>query len=137
MSQYCITIEEKNKTAYFTVRWSPFIRLDKRRVRSLIPAEAGIFQVYMISAASLELTGTHKTYFGGLRASFLEILDEDCQVAFPNKELLRESECYIRYTVSSSRDDLDDVMHHFTGSDDTGRFAQILVEEKECKKIAR
>jgi hypothetical protein len=123
--------------AYYTVRWSPFIRLDKRRIRSLIPAEAGIFQFYSIEAASLSLLSTHQAFYGGLRATFLEILDEDCQISFPEKEKLRESETYLRYSVTSSKDNLRDMLHHFTGGESSERFTEIFVEESECMKIAR
>ena len=103
----------------------------------MIPAEAGIFQFYRKTGGSLELTGTYKTYYGGLRATFLEILDEDCQISFPGKEKLREEGTYLRYCVSSSRNVLDDVLYHFSGTEPSGRPLEIMVEEKECMKLAR
>lgn len=134
---YGIIKEKQGVQAYFTISWSPFVRLDKKRIRALIPAEAGIFQFFSRKGSSLELIGTYKTYYGGLRATFLEILDEDCQVAFPDKVRLREEETYLRYSVSSSRDDLNDVIHHFTGSEPSERNLEIMVEEKDCMKLAR
>ncbi|MBN2658127.1 MAG: hypothetical protein EH225_13235 [Calditrichaeota bacterium] len=137
MHQYSIILEIRNPSAYYTVHWSPFIRLSKDRIRSTVPSEAGIFQVYQNRGGNLELMGTHQAYYGGLRSIFLEIMDEDCQIAFPQKERLREGETYIRYTLSSSRDILRDILHHYTGSESSGRFTDILVEEKETMKVAR
>lgn len=137
MSQFSITHEERGRDALFTVRWSPFIRLSKQRIRSQVPSEAGIFQLFCHRKASLELIGTYQAYYGGLRSTFLEILDEDCQIAFPNKEMLRQEETYLRYTLSTSRDDLRDILHHFTGSESSARFQEVFVEERETKKIAK
>lgn len=137
MVQYGIRLNHEEDKALYTVNWSPFIVLDKWRIRSLIPAEAGIFQLYIKKGANLELMSTHSAYYGGLRSTFMEILDEDCQISFPDKELYRTSETYLRYTLSSSREDLNDILHHFTGSDSSGRFSMILVDEKECMKIQR
>lgn len=137
MSLYSITHEEKDGNSLFTVRWSPFIRLSKERIRSLIPSESGIFQFYCHRKASLELIGTYQAYYGGLRSTFLEILDEDCQVAFPNKEILREEETYLRYSLSASRDDLRDMLYYYTGTESSGRFLEVFVEERETKKVAR
>lgn len=80
---------------------------------------------------------THQAYYGGLRAIFLEILDEDCQISFPDKEILRDSETYLRYSVSNSKDNLRDMLHHFSGNESSLRFEEIFVEEAECMKIAR
>lgn len=137
MDQYSITLEGKDQSAYFTVRWSPFIRLSKNRIRGGVPSEAGIFQLYSHRKASLELLGTYQAFYGGLRSTFLEILDEDCQIAFPDKEMLREEETYLRYSLSSSREDLSDILHHFTGSDGSGRFLEIMIVERDSLKIAR
>ena len=89
--------------AYYTVKWSPFIRLDKWKIRSMIPSEAGIFQFFSNKGGSLTLLSTHQAFYGGLRATFLEILDEDCQISFPDKISLRESETYLRYSISNSK----------------------------------
>lgn len=137
MSNYNISLETKENNAFFTVRWSPFIRLDKRRIRTMIPAEAGIFQFFDYRKGSLHLLGTYQAFYGGLRGICLEIMDEDCQVSFPDKEKLRKSETYIRYSVSSSKDNLRDLIHHFSGGDKSERFEEVLVEERECLKVAR
>jgi len=137
LSKYIISLETKKDLAYYTVKWSPFIRLDKWKIRSMIPAEAGIFQFYDLKNGSLTLLSTHQAYYGGLRATFLEILDEDCQISFPGKVKLRESETYLRYSISSSKDNLRDMLHHFTGGEGSNRFSEILVEETECMKVAR
>ncbi|MBB6478676.1 hypothetical protein [Spirochaeta isovalerica] len=137
MNQYNITLEIKAPVSYYRVHWSPFIRLSKERIRSTVPSEAGIFQVFLNKKGNLDLLGTHQAYYGGLRSIFLEIMDEDCQVSFPDKEKLRSEETYIRYALSSSKDVLRDILHHFTGSESSGRFEEILVEEKETMKVAR
>ncbi|MBI9096940.1 MAG: hypothetical protein JEY91_00615 [Spirochaetaceae bacterium] len=136
MSNYTIDLETRDNIAYYTVHWSPFIKLDKRIIRSLIPAEAGIFQLFNLKNGSLDLLSTHQAYYGGLRAIFLEILDEDCPISFPDKKKLRESKTYLRYSVSSSKDNLRDILHHFSGGENSERFLEIMVEESECMKVA-
>jgi hypothetical protein len=137
LSNYTIKLQKKKDVAFYNVEWSPFIKLDKRRIRSIIPAEAGIFQIYFKTNGSLTLFSTHQAFYGGLRGIFLEIIDEDCQISFPGKEKIRESETYLRYSVSSSKDVLRDINHHFNGGESSGRFSEILVEESDCMKIAR
>ena len=136
MSNYTIDLETRDNIAYYTVHWSPFIKLDKRKIRSLIPAEAGIFQLFNLKNGSLDLLSTHQAYYGGLRAIFLEILDEDCPISFPDKKKLRESKTYLRYSVSSSKDNLRDILHYFSGGENSERFLEIMVEESECMKVA-
>lgn len=137
MNNYSISLNTKKDTAYYTVKWSPFIKLDKRRIRSIVPAEAGIFQIFINEKGSLNLISTHQAFYGGLRGTFLEILDEDCQVSFPDKVKIREADTYLRYSLSYSKDVLRDMIHHFNGEESSGRFSEILVEETECMKLAR
>ena len=137
MSNYSINLTTKKEIAYYTVKWSPFIKLDKRRIRSIVPAEAGIFQIYFNINGSLSLFSTHQAFYGGLRGIFMEILDEDCQVSFPDKKRIREGDTYLRYSVSYSKDVLRDIIYHFNGGESSGRFKEILVEESDCMKISR
>lgn len=137
MNDYTISLETHDLMAYYSVKWSPFIRLDKWKIRSMIPSEAGIFQFYNNKGGILTLLSTHQAFYGGLRAIFLEILDEDCQISFPHKISLRESETYLRYSISSSKDNLRDMLHHFNNGESSGRFNEIFVEETECMKVAR
>jgi hypothetical protein len=137
MTQYNIALQVKDKFAFYTVKWSYFIRLSKERIRSTVPSEAGIFQIYTYRAGMLNLEGTHQAFYGGLRATFQEIIDEDCQISFPGKERFREEETYIRYALSSSRDVLNDLLYHYRGKESSGRFKEIFVEESDTMKIAR
>jgi len=137
MTPYSISLENLDSIAYYSVHWSPFIRLSRERVGRTIPSEAGIFQIFSVKGNTLDLQGTYQAYYGGLRSTFLEILDEDCPVSFPNKEELRQEESYIRFSLSSSRDVLQDILHHFTGSDSSERFGEIFVEERDTMKVAR
>lgn len=137
MSGYNISLTEEDKVGFFSVKWSPFILLDKRKIRTMIPAEAGIFQIFFNKNNSLIPVSCHQAYYGGLRGIFLEILDEDCQVSFPGKEKIRKEETYIRYSLSTSKNDLRDVLHYYTGSENSGRFVEIMIEETECMKVAR
>lgn len=137
MSNYTIDLTIRKEIAYYHLKWSPFIKLDKRRIRSIIPAEAGIFQIYFSNNGSLSLFSTHQAFYGGLRGIFLEIVDEDCQVSFPDKIKIRDSDTYLRYSVSPSKEVLRDILHHFNGGESSGRYKEILVEESDCMKISR
>lgn len=137
MEQYDITLHEIDGSAYYSINWSYFIRLSKDRIRSTVPSESGIFQIFSYRAGMLILEGTHQAFYGGLRAAFQEIMDEDCQVTFPGKERYRNEETYIRYALSSSRDVLNDLLCHYSGKESSGRFNDIFVEEKDTMKIAR
>lgn len=137
MNNYTLNFETNNNIAYYSVRWSPFIRLNKDKIRSMIPSEAGIYQFYNNKGGSLTLLSTHQAYYGGLRATFLEILDEDCPVSFPDKKKLRESETYLRYSISCSKDNLRDMLYHYNNGESSLRFDEIFVEETECMKVAR
>ena len=136
MDNYSIKLTSIDKIGYYTVQWSPFIRLDKRKIGSAVPAEAGLFQFFFYRKASLELVSTHQVYYGGLRSLFLEILDEDCPISFPNKEELRRERTYLRYSVTYSKENLRDMIYHFNGQESSQRFDKIFVEESETFKIA-
>jgi hypothetical protein len=128
---------EKEGIACFTVSWSPYILMDRFVIHGIVPSEGGIFQVFLKNEKKLELIMVERAFYGGLRNRIRELIDPLYMGYNPFRKEIQEDECYVRYSLVRLQDDMDDLMHFYTGKEATGRYLDIMVDEKEIFQIRK
>ncbi|MCK5249199.1 MAG: hypothetical protein KAJ98_04495, partial [Spirochaetaceae bacterium] len=78
----------------YTVRWSPWGSMDRWVINRLVPSEAGIFQLWTMEGRGLLLLITEPTYYGGVRNSLREIIDDMAPSGERLRNLINERECW-------------------------------------------
>ena len=142
---YCITRQEEQRTAYYTLRWAPFAKADKYEITRCVPAIGGIAELYFMDRqGKLNLFCLQRSWYGGLRA----VLRERCDPVL-EKDPWRLSilvkwreRIYYRWTNSESFADMADVMFFLaesnlegSGGESSGRFDRIFVKEIDAGKL--
>jgi len=123
--------------ACFQIRWSPFILMDRYLIHGIVPSEGGLFQIFKKNERRLELIMVERAFYGGLRNRIRELIDPLYMGNNPFKKEIQEGECYVRYSLVRLQDDMDDLMHYFTGKEATGRYDDIMVDEQETFLIRK
>ncbi len=127
----------KDRTAYYTIHWSPIIRVDKYEIQRTVPAMAGIFELfYRGSDRKLHLFHYGIAWLGGLRAVIREMTDPLLMKDRPDiQRVLKDHECFYRFVVCESREDLEDLLAFFgktKGSPQraaSGRYENVRLKE--------
>ena len=132
-----ILSRENNGIACFTVHWSPYILMDRFMIHGIVPSDGGIFQVFKKEDRKLEMIMVERAFYGGLRNRIRELIDPLYMGYNPFRKEIQEGECYVRYSLVNLQDDMDDLMHYFTGKPSTGRYTDILVNETETFQIRK
>ncbi|OQY34282.1 MAG: hypothetical protein B6241_05290 [Spirochaetaceae bacterium 4572_59] len=127
----------KKNIACFRIDWSPFILMDRFLIHGIVPSDGGIFQVFQKINGALELIMVERAFYGGLRNRIRELIDPLYMGYNPFKKEIQEGECYVRYALVRLQDDMDDLMYYYTGKESTGRYKDILVDEKENLQIRK
>jgi hypothetical protein len=142
---YRISREDQGRTAYYTLRWSPFAAADKYEITRCVPAIGGIAEIYYKDReGKLNLFCLQRSWYGGLRA----VLRERCDASI-EKDPWRLSilvkwrdRIYYRWTNCESFADMADVMFFLTesngpgsGGEPSGRFDRIYVNEVDSGKL--
>jgi hypothetical protein len=136
--------EIKGRNAYFTVSWSRLCKADKYVVTRSVPSEAGIYELYyMDEKEKLCLFHLGKSWYGGLRNEIRQRVDVELEKDPRRRELLEEHDCWYRWSLLSSSDDMDDILFFFAqtylpgmkGVHHSGRYAQVFVKEINADKI--
>lgn len=104
---YTITLKKVKKDLRYTVRWSPYYRMEKYIIRNHIPAEGGVFQVYRKEGHGLSLLITDFAFYGGLRGTLRELIDPLCPRKYPMRDTMMKDECYVRYAITSLQRDME------------------------------
>ena len=128
----------KNDTAYFTVWWSPLLRLTKDVVTRIIPSQAGIYEIHRDDGGRApELFGRSRAYYGGLRNTLRGLIDTLSPYPLNGELLDLTRDHFVRYALTRSSEDMDDVLYFYAirgGNDeevdDSGRFSMIYVKEE-------
>ncbi|MDC7241969.1 MAG: hypothetical protein PQJ50_16560 [Spirochaetales bacterium] len=129
--------EESGKTARFTLNWSPFVEMDRYLIHGIVPSEGGIFQVFVNDRGGLRLIHTEMSHYGGLRNRVRELIDPLYMGHNPIKKTVEDQQCFVRFSVFISIGDMQDVMNYLTGSEDSGRYDEVLVFEKELMQVRK
>lgn len=121
----------------YTLRWSPYVEMDRYLIHGVVPSEGGIFQIYVNNRGQLDLIHTEMSHYGGLRNRVREMMDPLYMGFNPHKETIENNQCFVRYSVFISIGDMQDVMYFLTGSQPSGRYGTILVNEKELNQVRK
>lgn len=135
----------KDDSAYFTIWWSPVLPLEKRVVAGRVPSLPGVFEIYRDEGGRRpQLVGRARAYYGGLRNTLRGLIDSISPYPLNGRLLDLSMPHYVRYTVLSSPDDMDDILYFFaarTGQedefDDSERYEMIYVKEGSLRPNGR
>jgi hypothetical protein len=131
---------ERRGSAYFTIRWSTILTLDRKTVRTVIPSRAGVYELFRDAGGRTPvLIGRSRAYYGGLRNTLRGLIDPDTPYAFNGELLDLKRDHWVRYTLIESSDDMDDLLFFFGERDSatseprhSGRYRYIYVNEEPC-----
>ena len=134
----------RGKDAYFTVSWSRLRKSEKYEIVRSVPSEAGIYELYYMDfKKKLCLFHVGKSWYGGLRNEIRLRTDVELENDAARKALLEKYDCWYRWSLLSSSDDMADILFffaqtHLPGSttvQHSGRYARIFVNEEDADKI--
>lgn len=135
--------QEDKKDVYFSIYWSKLKKADKYDIASSVPSMGGIYELYyMDDRKKLNLMFMDWVWFGGLRSRLRRLTDSELTFEPEHKRLLVTYDCYYRYALCSSSNDMQDVIFffgktHFPDSDfaHSGRYENIFLTEHSPEKI--
>jgi hypothetical protein len=132
------------RDAYFTVSWSRLKKSDKYDIVKSVPSEAGIYELYyMDDRNKLCLFHLGKSWYGGLRNEIRLRTDAELENDAARKALLEKYDCWYRWSLLSSSEDMADILFFFaqthlpgtTTVHHSGRYERIFVNEEDADKI--
>ena len=136
MDRWDVHREELAYTMYYTIHWSPWGSMDRWVINRLVPSEAGIFQLWVLKGKDLLLLITETAYFGGIRNSLREIIDDLAPAGERLRKLISGRECWFRFSISSVREYLKDLDLWFSRKTYEEKEREIYVREiEEFKKF--
>jgi hypothetical protein len=135
----------RESTAYFTVWWSPLVRLEKDVIIRRIPSESGIFEIYRDDGGHQpELLGRSRAYYGGLRNTLRGLVDSISPYPLNGELLDLRRTHFVRYALLRSYDDMDDILFFFANrgaidedAEDSHRFEMIYLKEGSLRPDGR
>jgi hypothetical protein len=120
----------------YTVKWSPWGSMDRWIINRIVPSEAGLFQLWALDGRGLVLLTTEPTYYGGLRNSLREAIDDLAPSCNRLRKIINDRECWFRFSISSVREYLENLKTWYSQKD--GAFdddnREIFVNEIETMK---
>ncbi len=134
----------KGRNAYYTVSWSRLKKADKYDIIRSVPSDAGIYELYyMDKKKKLCLFHVGKSWYGGLRNEIRLRTDKELEDDAARKAILSKYDCWHRWSLVSSSDDMADLLFFFAqtylpgskGVHHSDRYAQIYVNEVSADKI--
>jgi hypothetical protein len=134
----------RGKDAYFTVSWSRLRKSEKYEIVRSVPSEAGIYELYYMDfKKKLCLFHVGKSWYGGLRNEIRLRTDVELENDAVRKALLEKYDCWYRWSLLSSSDDMADILFFFAQTHlpgtlsvhHSGRYARIFVNEVDADKI--
>ncbi len=136
--------EVRERSAYYTVSWSRLRKCDKYEIVKAVPSEAGIFELYyQDDKGKLCLFHVGKSWYGGLRNEIRIRVDAEMEKDAARREILEDRDCWYRWSLLSSSDDMADILFFFaqtylpgtTAVHASGRYEHIYVNEIDADKI--
>jgi hypothetical protein len=130
-----ITRSTEFESLDYTVRWSPWGSMDRWVINRLVPSEAGMFQLWVREGRGLVLLVTEPTYYGGLRNTLREVIDEMAPSGGRLRNLVDGRECWFRFSVCPYMEYLRDLKRWYGGGGEKEAFGdegrEILVNEMD------
>ena len=109
--------EIRDDVLNYTVKWSPWGSMDRWVINRIVPSEAGLFQLWVVEGRGLVLSITEPTYYGGLRNSLREVIDDLAPSGNRLRGVINNRECWFRFSISPVRDYLENVKTWFNEPD--------------------
>jgi hypothetical protein len=134
----------RGRAVYYTVNWSRLRKSSKYDIVKSVPSEAGIFELYYMDfQKKLRLFHVGKSWYGGLRNEIRFRTDAELEKDAAHRKLLDDYDCWYRWSLVSSSDDMADLLFFFAqtylpghrGVHASGRFDRIFVNEVDADKI--
>jgi hypothetical protein len=124
----------RGKDAYFTVSWSRLRKSEKYEIVRSVPSDAGIYELYYMD---------FKKKLCGLRNEIRLRTDAELENDAARKALLEKYDCWYRWSLLSSSEDMADILFFFAQTHlpgtltvhHSGRYARIFVNEEDADKI--
>lgn len=91
--------------------------MDRWVINRIVPSEAGLFQLWVVEGRGLVLSTTEPTYYGGLRNSLREVIDDLAPSGNRLRAVINNRECWFRFSISPVRDYLENVKTWFNEPD--------------------
>ncbi len=136
--------EVRERSVYFNVSWSRLRKCDKYEIIKSVPSEAGIFEMYYEDEkGKLCLFHVGKSWYGGLRNEIRLRADAELEKDPSRRAILEDRDCWYRWSLLSSSDDMADVLWFFaqtylpgnTTVHPSGRYEHVYVKEDDADKI--
>lgn len=134
----------RGRDAYFTVSWSRLRKSEKYEIVKSVPSDAGIYELYYMDLKKkLCLFHVGKSWYGGLRNEIRVRTDVELETDAGRRALLNRYDCWYRWSLLSSSDDMSDILFFFaqthlpgiTTVHHSGRYTRIFVTENDADKI--
>ncbi|HET6452238.1 MAG TPA: hypothetical protein VFI08_13050 [Spirochaetia bacterium] len=134
----------RGRNVYYTVSWSRLAKSSKYEIVKSVPSEAGIYELYYKDFhGKLCLFHLGKSWYGGLRNEIRERTDVELEKDAGRRRLLDRYECWYRWSLVSSSDDMSDLLFFFASTylprqndvKGSGRYERIFVNEVDADKI--
>jgi hypothetical protein len=134
----------RGAAAYFTVSWSRLSKSDKYDIIKSVPSEAGIYELYYKDEKDkLCLFYVGKSWYGGLRNELRARTDVELEKDPARRAILDEKNCWYRWTLISSSDDMADILWFFAQTylpgtlsvKASGRYERVYVKEIDADRI--
>jgi hypothetical protein len=135
---------DRDEDVYYTIIWSRLKKAEKYGIISAVPSQAGIFELYsMDKKGKLNLFYFGKSWYGGLRNELRARSDPELEKDAKRREVLDKFDCYFRYSLLESSDDMSDILFFFAQTyfpgtrtyKPSGRYRDIFVKEIAPDKI--
>lgn len=139
-----ITKEVVREDALYAIHWSKLAKVDRYEITTKVPSVAGIFELYyMDEKKKLNLMLFGVVWYGGLRSRLRRITDPEITGDAKRVAILEKYECYFRYSMSESLEDMRDIIYFFASrlkpgvesAEHSGRYENIYCNETSADKI--
>ncbi len=136
----------RREIAYFNIIWSPLLPVSRWDINGAVPSMAGIWELYYLENARVpRIMKMGRAWYGGLRSEIRTESDPDLPQNARHRAALESGDCYYRYTICESGQDLTDVYsvllsHRNVGQPPvtaSGRYSDVRIQEPDEMEIHR
>jgi hypothetical protein len=139
-----ITKQVDHDVAMYVIRWSPLCKAEKYDIIKTVPSMSGIFELYyQDKKKKLNLFLFSKVWFGGLKHELRKFTDVELEKDEKRRSILDTYDCYYRYALTNSYNDMCDILYFFSRTyvpgrpapPHSGRYRDIIVHEQSSDKL--
>ncbi|TVQ24755.1 MAG: hypothetical protein EA383_10155 [Spirochaetaceae bacterium] len=101
----------RGPNAYYHVTWSPVVRAVRHDIIRVVPAVAGLFELFVLDTGrTLNPIRTSGAWYGGLRSTLRELADPQTCRDKRVRSFLARNKLYYRFSTCDSHEDMQDVL---------------------------